>query len=274
MPLVATIHATEAGRHQGWLPAPLNRAIHSVESWLAGSAEEVITCSHASRHEAARLFDLDPCAVHVVPNGVDLARWRVPARSRAAARARYAAEGPLIAFAGRLVHEKGVQTLLAALPTLRRRHPGLRLAVAGTGPLADELHAEARRLRVARAVDWWGFVPAAQVATLLAAADVMVVPSSYEPFGLVALEAVAAGTPVVVSDAGGLADLHRDGVAAASFPAGQPAALADAVDGVLRDPDGSRRAMRRAVAVLRTSYTWQAVAQATAQIYRTAGARH
>jgi glycogen(starch) synthase len=266
-PLVATIHATEAGRHQGWLPAPLNRAIHSVENWLANSADEVIACSQTSQREAVRLFDLDADAVHVVPNGVDLVRWRVPARARATARDRYAPGGPLVAFAGRLVHEKGVQTLLAALALLRRRNPGLRLAVAGTGPHEDELRAQARRRRVARAVDWLGFVPEAQVATLLAAADVAVVPSYYEPFGLVALEAVAAGTPVVVSDAGGLADLHRDGVAAASFPAGEPDALAAAIDGVLRDPDRSRRAMRHAAGVLRTSYTWQAVAHTTAQVY-------
>jgi glycogen(starch) synthase len=272
-PLVATIHATEAGRHQGWLPAPLNRAIHSVESWLARSADEVVTCSPTQRAEAAQLFDLDRAAVHVVPNAVDAARWR--ARSRAAARARadYGADGPLLAFAGRLVHEKGAQTLLAALPRVRRRHPGARVAIAGTGPYEDALREQARVSRVTRAVEWLGFVPEPEVAALLGAADIAVVPSLYEPFGLVALEAAAAGTPVIVSTAGGLADLHTDGIAVASFPAGDVGALAEAVDGVLSDPDGGRRALARATRVLRRDYTWQAVAAATAQIYVSAGAR-
>lgn len=272
-PLVATIHATEAGRHQGWLPAPLNRAIHSVESWFARSADEVITCSGTQRAEVARLFDLDPDGVHVVPNGVDIARWRAPAGTRAKARSTDVGDGPLLAFAGRLVHEKGVQTLLAALPRVRRRHPGTRLAVAGTGPHEDALRKHARALRVARAVEWLGFVPEPQVAALLGAADAAIVPSLYEPFGIVALEAAAAGTPVIVSTAGGLADLYTDGVAAASFPAGDAGALADAIDRVLSDPAAARRAVARAARVLRRDYTWQAVAATTARIYVAAGER-
>ena len=77
------MHATEAGRHQGWLPAPLNLAIHSVERWLARAADEVITCSRPGQTETAELFELDPASVHVVPNGVDVDRWRstrAPAR--------------------------------------------------------------------------------------------------------------------------------------------------------------------------------------------------
>ena len=267
VPLVATIHATEAGRHQGWLPAPLNLAIHSVERWLAQSADAVITCSRALRAEAADLFELDPAAVHVVPNGVDLARWRVPARRRADARARHAGEGPLVAFAGRLVHEKGLQTLLDALRPLQARHPGLRLAVAGTGTLEEPLRERTRSLRIARSVDWLGFVPERQVAALLAAADVTVVPSLYEPFGIVALEAAAARTPLVVAETGGLVDLVADRVAAASFPAGDVRALVDAVDGVLADPDRSRQAVARAARVIARDYTWTAVAEHTASIY-------
>lgn len=269
-PLVATIHATEAGRHGGWLPAPLNRAIHSVERWLARTADEVITCSRPLRAEAADLFDLDPATLHIVPNGVDVARWGTSARQRADMRSRHAGEGPLVAFAGRLVHEKGVQTLLAALRPLRSRHPGLRLIVAGIGTHEDALQEQARTLRVARAVDWLGFVPGAQVATVFGAADVAVVPSLYEPFGIAALEAAATGTPVVVATTGGLADLIGAHIAAASFAPGDTAGLVEAVDGVLRDPAGAGRAAARARRVLMRDYTWAAVADLTAGVYREA----
>lgn len=271
--LVATIHATEAGRHQGWLPAPLNRAIHSVESWLARSADEVITCSRTLRGEAAELFDLDPTRVHVVPNGVDVSRWRATPGALAAARERHAGDGPLLVYAGRLVHEKGVQTLLAALPALRKRHPGLRLAVVGTGTHEQALHQRARTLRIARSVDWIGFAAAAEVAALLGAADVAIVPSLYEPFGIVALEAAAARTPVVAARTGGLVDLADDGVVAAGFGAGDVGELVEAVHGVLADPDRTRRAVARASRVLARDYTWTAVAEHTAGIYREAGAR-
>ena len=246
-PLVATIHATEAGRHQGWLPAPLNLAIHSVERWLVRAADEVITCSRTLRAEAAELFDLDPATLHVVPNGVDVARWRTTARQRADVRSRHAGHGPLIAFAGRLVHEKGVQTLLAALRPLRStapraatrrcRHRHARGRAARTG--AHRCASHARSTGSASC-------PRPQVATLFGAADVAVVPSLYEPFGIVALEAAAAGTPVVVAATGGLVDLIDDHVAAASFAPGDVAGLVDAVDRVLASRTGARRAVARA----------------------------
>lgn len=271
-PLVATIHATEAGRHQGWLPTPLNLAIHSVERWLARQASAVITCSQAMHDEVTRLFELPGERVSVVPNGIDPARWRVTPRARAAARLRIAADGPLVAFAGRLVHEKGVHTLLDSLPALRRAHPGLRLIVAGSGGYLGQLQARARSRGVARAVEWAGFVPEADLPALLAAADVAAVPSLYEPFGIVALEVAAAGTPLVVAQTGGLRDLVTSGVASASFPAGDAAALAGAISAILADPAAARRATARAARVIRRDYAWHTVAEHTAEVYlRAAG---
>ena len=236
VPLVATVHATEAGRHQGWLPGPVNRTIHSVERWLTVEARRVITCSAYMRWEVTRLFDPPAAKVDVVPNGVDAARWRVGPDRVAAARRRWAADGPLVAYCGRLVHEKGVQDLLAAVPRLRRRHPGLRVVVAGTGPAETELRQQARSLRLGRSVVFAGFVPDADMAALVAAADCAVVPSRYEPFGMVALEAAAAGTPVVAADVGGLAEIVADGRVGVRFPAGDPVALADAVGRLLGRP--------------------------------------
>ncbi len=267
VPVIATIHATEAGRHQGWLPASLNLAIHSVERWLARSADSVITCSSTMRAEAGRLFELDPAAINVVPNGVDAERWQVPASLRRAARARHGPDGPLIAFAGRIVPEKGLHDLIAALPRLRHRHPGLRLAVAGAGAHTTQLQQQARDLRVTRAVDWLGFVPDDEVAAVFAAADVVAVPSTYEPFGIVALEATAARTPLVVAETGGLTDLVTAGIAATSFRPADALGLADAVTRILADPAAARRAAARALRIVGRDYTWSAVAARTVEVY-------
>lgn len=273
-PVVATIHATEGGRGQGWLPEPLNLAIHSVERWLAHRATEVITCSRAMHDEVTRLFDVPGERVTVVPNGIDPGRWRVAPGTRAAARARAGPGGPLVVFAGRLVPEKGLQTLLDCLPVLRRTRPGLRLLVAGAGGHLESLRAQARRLRVARAVQWCGLVRAEDLAPLLAAADVAVVPSLYEPFGIVALEAAAVGTPLVVAETGGLLDLVGNAVAAASFPAGDATALAAAINAILADPVAAARAAERAARVIRRDYTWRAVATHTVAVYlRATGGR-
>jgi len=236
----------------------------------------VITCSRTMHDEVTELFELPGERVTIVPNGIDPSRWRVTPATRAAARERVAAgapSGPLVVFAGRLVHEKGLQTLLDCLPGLRRAHPGLRLLVAGSGAYQGQLQARARSLRVARAVAWSGFVSAGELAPLLVAADVAVVPSLYEPFGIVALEAAAVRTPLVVAETGGLRDLVANGVAAASFPAGDATALATAVNGILADPQDAKRATARATRVIRRDYTWRAVAGHTAEVYRRAAGR-
>jgi glycogen(starch) synthase len=268
-PLVATLHATEAGRHHGWLPRPLNLAIHSVERWLAHRAAAVLTCSATMHDEVTSLFELPPERVTVVPNGIDVERWTASARAKAAARRALIgdADGPLLVFAGRLAHEKGVQTLLPALRPLREAHPGLRLAIAGVGVHEKALRAQVRRLRIARAVHWLGFVPETDLPAVLGAADVAVVPSLYEPFGIVALEAAVAGAPLVVADTGGLRDLAAAGIAAASVPPGNTAALGDAIGKLLVDPVAARRVAARAARIVRRDYTWATVGVQTAAVY-------
>ena len=267
-PVVVTMHATEAGRHQGWLPKPLNTAIHSVERWLAHEAAAVITCSRAMHDEAVQLFELEPQHVTVVPNGIDGARWRPSPAAGNEARKRHAdPDAPLLVFAGRLVHEKGVQTLLDALPSLRRSHHGLRLLVAGTGVHEAALQERARKRRLSRAVEWAGFVPETELVPVLAAADVVVVPSLYEPFGIVALEAAAVRTPMVVSRTGGLDDLVEAGIAGASFTPGDTVELTEAIAAVLDDPDAARTHADRAARAVRRRYAWPKVAAQTAALY-------
>ena len=270
VPLVATMHATEAGRHQGWLPGPLNRAIHSVEWWLTYEARRVVTCSAYMRWEVTRLFDLPPAKVDTVANGLDPAAFRARPAAVAAARARYGdssgVDGPLVVYSGRLEWEKGVQVLLAAMPRLRRRHPGLRLVVAGTGTLTAELSATARRLRLGRSVTFAGQLETSALASLLGAADAAVAPSLYEPFGLVALEAAAAGTPLVVSDTGGLREIVHDGVTGLRVPPDDAPALSAALDRLLSDEVTARRLARAARAAV-SSYRWPTVAAQLGDIY-------
>lgn len=267
-PIVATIHAMETGRHQGWLPDPLNRAIHSVERWLVHESAAVITCSGFMREEVTRSLQARPELLHVVPNGIDTAAWRSSPAARRSARAHYQdPAAPLLVFAGRLVHEKGVQTILAALPTLRARYPGLRLVVAGSGPYEAQLRERARVLRVSRAVSWAGFVGDVELAALLGAADALVVPSLYEPFGLIALEAAAARTPLAVADTGGLRDLVEADLSGVRFTPGDPRALAEAVHGLLADPRHTAQMAARAARTVHRDFGWAAVAARTSGVY-------
>ncbi|MER7457398.1 glycosyltransferase family 4 protein [Micromonospora sp. NPDC126480] len=274
IPLTTTIHATEAGRHQGWLPHEMNRTIHGVEHWLTTGSSRVITCSGYMRDQVTTLFEVPASHVDVVPNGVDDRAWRARPRAVASARARFAGDGPLVGYAGRLVYEKGVQHLVHAAPYLRRRHPGLRVLIAGDGPYREELVGQARRLHLDGTVRFAGFLDAGQLPAVLGATDATVVPSLYEPFGMVALEAAAAGAPLAVSATGGLAEIVEPGVTGVTFPHSDPDALAGAVDRLLADEVFARRVARRARAMVGERYGWAAIAARTAGTYAAAQREH
>jgi glycogen synthase len=274
VPLVATMHATEAGRHSGWLSQRLNQQVHSVEWWLANRADALITCSTAMRAEVAHLFEVEPDEIAVIHNGIEPRGWRIPPALVRATRERHSPDGtPLVVYFGRLEWEKGVHDLLAALPRLRRSHPGTRLVVAGRGVQAAALVEQARKLRVRRSVDFVGHLPDRELVACLAAADVVVLPSRYEPFGIAALEAAAAGAPLVASTAGGLAELVIDGETGLSVRPGDVEEILAAVRAVLADPAAAARRARAARARLATEFDWRTITAETIAVYRSATVR-
>ncbi|EHR62552.1 glycosyltransferase family 4 protein [Saccharomonospora cyanea] len=268
VPLVGTIHATEAGRHSGWLSHPLNQQIHSVEWWLANRVDALITCSEAMRREVARLFEVPDEVITVIHNGIEERNWCVTGDHVARVRAAHSPDGPLLLFFGRLEWEKGVQDLLDALPEIRRRHPGTRLVVAGAGRHRDELVAQTVRLSLDDAVEFVGHLPDTDLRAVLSAADAVVLPSRYEPFGIVALEAAAAQAPLVVSTAGGLAELVVDGETGLAFAPGDVDGIVRAVDAVLTDGDAASRRAHAAASRLATDFDWSRIAAETVRVYR------
>jgi glycogen(starch) synthase len=268
-PLTATIHATEAGRNQGWVSNPLSASIHGLEWWLANTADALITCSRAMRDEVDVLFGVD--TAEVVPNGIEPTDWVPPRYEAQRVRAEHADARPLIAYTGRVEWEKGVQTLLAAMPELRTAHPGIRLLVAGRGTYLDDLRGQAEHLGLNGSVRFLGWVSEADLRAIVAAADLAIAPSLYEPFGLVALEAAAIGTPLVVSRSGGLAEFADDGRLALTFTPGDAASLARAVSEALADPEENEQRARRAQASALADYAWDDVAARTVEVYRRAG---
>jgi len=270
VPLVATMRATEAGRNRGFLPEETNRTVHSVETWLGAEAGRLLVPSDYMRWEVSRLFDVPPHRVDTVPLGIDPAQWTVPARVASAARLRFAGEGPLVVFAGRLAPEKGVGDLLTAAATLRLRHPGTRFVIAGDGPERSALIEQSRVLKLHRAVSFPGHLPQETLAGLFAAADAVVLPSRYEPAGTVALEAAAAGAPLAAASTGGHASLVEPGVTGLRFPAGDPRAIAESVSILLTDHVLARALADRARRAVLETHTFPVVAAATAAAYEAA----
>lgn len=260
VPLVSTIHATEAGRHSGWVSGPVSRQVHALESWLVRDSDSLITCSASMRDEISALFGPELAEISVIPNGIDTDGWPFAARR--------AHDGPAeLLYFGRLEYEKGVHDAIAALPKVRRTHPGTTLTIAGDGTQLDFLTEQARRHKVLKATKFVGRVDHSQLLTLLHRADVAVLPSHYEPFGIVALEAAATGTPLVTSTAGGLGEAVIHGVTGMSYPPSDVTALAAAIRAVLDAPAAAQERATAARARLTSDFAWHTVAAETAQVY-------
>ena len=267
VPYITTIHATEHGRHQGWVQDEPQSHIHAVERWMANRADRVIVCSHYMRGHVADIFDLDESRAAVIPNGVDPADLR-PVEDLQTLRAGFAApEEKLVLLVGRLVYEKGFQHALDAMPGLVERLGNVRFLVAGSGTHEAELKAQAERLGLNGHGTFLGWIGDDVLHSLYRIADLCVVPSIYEPFGLVALEAMASGCPCIVADTGGLREVvpmgERVGL---RFNGGDPEHLGVMIERLLLDePLRDRLVTEASEYVLR--FDWEDIAQRTRAIY-------
>ena len=270
-PYLTTIHATEFGRHQGWVAQHPQSYIHRIETWMAQRAEHVITCSHYMRGHVADVYDIDERRVTVIPNGIDPADLQ-PVGDLDALRARFAApQERLVLLVGRLVYEKGFQLALDALPQVIEQAGRVRFLVAGAGTHEAELKKQARRLGLMRHGTFMGWIGDDVLHSLYRIADLCVVPSIYEPFGLVALEAMASGCPCIVADTGGLREVVPNADVGLRFRSRDPRALATMMRRVLTDDALRERLVVEASAhVLR--FDWRDVARQTAQVYAQLGA--
>jgi len=260
VPMVSTIHATEAGRHSGWVSGSISRQVHAVESWLVHESDSLIACSASMSDEITELFGPGLAETSVIRNGIDAARWPFARRHPRTA-------APELLYVGRLEYEKGVHDAIAALPRIRRTHPGTTLTVAGKGTQRDWLQDQARKHRVHGATRFVGQVDHAELLGLLHRADAAVLPSHYEPFGIAALEATAAGTPLVTSNVGGLGEAVISGQTGVSFPPRDVGRLAAAVRTALDDPAAAQRRANAARERLTSAFDWETVASETAQVY-------
>lgn len=268
LPLVATIHATEHGRNRG-IHNDLQRRIHGLEGWLAAVSSAVICCSEYMADEITGLFQIDRKKTYIIPNGVDPANLGIPRQLVPGERVSRTGE-KVIFFIGRLVPEKGVQVLLEAFAQLLPVLPDLRLLIGGTGPYESYLRAKAEELGLEAKVDFLGFLNEDARNRFFKQVDVAVFPSLYEPFGIVALEAMAAHVPVIVSDTGGLSEVVAHGIDGYKAPPGQPGALAYYIKEVLTNPGLARDLTRKAWKKVLTVYDWQHIAMETLEVYREA----
>ncbi len=267
LPLVVTIHSTEFGRNGG-LYTDLQKKIHAQEQKLAEGADQLICCSEFMALEVSRLFSVPLSKISVIQNGV-MPEKVAALRLQAEQRRRYANDNEaIIYFIGRLVREKGVEVLIKSLTSVLPVFPNTKTVISGKGPMLPLLKKQAEEYGIADNVLFTGFVTDEERNRLLATADITVLPSLYEPFGIVALEAMATAAPLIVSDVGGLGEVVRHGCDGLKFPPGNHLALSAAINTLLADPPLRERLGRQGRERAIAAYSWQTLAKQTNQIYK------
>ena len=269
IPIVSTIHATEAGRNSG-IHDETQRYVNDTEWMLTYESTEVIVNSNYMKNELQRLFGLPFEKINVVPNGVNLNAFAGVERDYEFRR-RYAMDNEkIILFMGRLVYEKGIQNLIAAMPKILSGYHDAKLVVAGKGGMIEELRQQVRALGIENKVYFAGYMNGKDVQKMYKAADIAVFPSTYEPFGIVALEAMLSENPIVVSDIGGLNEIvqHRENGMKAYC--GNPNSIADSVLELLFDHQLCSNIVKKAKNKVRNEYNWNKIAQDTHFTYQKA----
>jgi glycosyltransferase involved in cell wall biosynthesis len=207
--------------------------------------------------------------IRVIPNGIDPAIF-TNLKGVGEVRSRFAERGEkLVLFVGRLVVEKGVHVLLDAIPKVLQKVEA-KFVIAGDGYLRSEVVKRVAERGLGGKVHVTGYLDTDTIRRLFLAADVCVIPSLYEPFGIVALEAMAAGCPVVASDTGGLSEIVEHEKTGVKVYPNNPDSLAWGILRVLESKDLAERLKKNMREKVEREYRWSTIAQATKAVYQEA----
>jgi 1,4-alpha-glucan branching enzyme len=266
IPLVGTIHATEHGRNHG-IHTDLQRKIHQLEYDLTYESARVICCSHYMNHEIQEIFALPADKIDIIPNGVDSELVRVHSVNEGLRRQFALPHEKIVFFVGRMVREKGVHLLLESVPGILSHCPEAKFVLGGKGPMLEELKRKAWEMGIQEKVLFTGFVDDDTRNQLLHFASATVFPSLYEPFGIVALEAMAAKTPVVVSDVGGLSEIIEHEVDGLKVIPGDVYSLVTQISTLLNDQGLAEKLRKNASTKIVELYQWDQIARLTLNAY-------
>ena len=266
LPLVTTIHATEVGRNQG-LHNEQQRYINDIEWKSTYEAWRVICCSQYMKNEVRGHFSVPSDKVEVINNGVKEENFS--SNPPASFRDNYARpEEQIVYFIGRLVREKGVHVLINAAQEVLARNYNVKFIISGEGPAQMWLEDQATSLGIQDKVLFTGYADKQLRNNLYQIADVAAFPSLYEPFGIVALEAMVTKTPVVISDVGGFSEIVDHNVNGLKVYPGDSASLANNLLRILSDHNLAANLIANSYQEVKTKYNWKTIAKKTIDVYQ------
>lgn len=270
LPLLTTIHATERGRGRGHLRNHLSHEINDAEVRLTYEAWRIICCARYMAREIHSYFSTPLDKIDVIPNGVDPSRLQaLEELDLGDFRTRYALdEEKIVLYVGRMVREKGVEVLVRSVPLVLAQVPHVRFVVAGKGSELQRIRQLVGDMGLSHRVLAPGFISDEERDRLYKVADCAVFPSLYEPFGIVALEAMAARTPVVVSEVGGLREVVKHAETGITVYPNSPESCAWGIVHTLQHPQWTRQRVENAYQMVLTRYNWDTIAAQTVDVYQ------
>lgn len=268
--VVTTLHSLEFKR-SGGIDTPESKMVDSLEWWATYESSIIIVCSRSMMSDTLAHFKVPQDKMRVIPIGIDPAKFKNRHVDRNTVRSRYgiSPEEKLVLFVGRLTSQKGCEYLIRAIPYVAKFY-NVKLLIAGDGYLKGELESIASGAGAKSRTIFSGYIGDEDLTDLFLSADVMAIPSVYEPFGVVALEAMAAHLPVVASNVDGLAEVIRheeNGILV--FPR-DSSSIAWGISRVLSDPGNTQRLVENALRDVETRFSWKVIAGDTLNAYRDA----
>nr|WP_286182989.1 glycosyltransferase family 4 protein [Bacillus sp. ISL-55] len=265
IPLIATVHGTEFGRNKG-IYTELQQFISRKENELFHSADEIIVVSDFMKAEVISLFKVPNNKITVIPNGALLEKsdehdFDIEELYP------FISGKKLVFSIGRIVKEKGFQTLIEAAEHLKHKAPELCFVVAGNGPLLEEYRDKVVEMGMDGFVNFIGFVNEEIRSSLMKRSDVAVFASSYEPFGLAAAEAISAGVPTVVAKTGGLQTLIEDFITGFYMQPGNEQSLVHIINWILENEATAKEIGRNGMISVHDKFSWERNAKSTDTLY-------
>lgn len=268
IPTVCTMHATEKGRNNG-IRTEMQRYISSVEWMLNYEAWKVVVCSTYMKKEIINAFSIPEDKVWIVPNGINLKEFDFEFDWLNYRRKFAEDDEKIVFFIGRHVFEKGIQLLVDASYDIVQEYNKVKFIIAGKGPMTEELKSKVKNMGLSDKFIFTGYMNNEKRDKLYKVANVVVLPSLYEPFGIAAIEAMAAGCPVVVSDTGGFSETVEHKFSGMKMINGNSNSLKDNVLQLLNDDGLCKYLRENAFKTVSENYTWSKVADLTVKMYNT-----
>jgi len=261
IPLLTTIHATEHGRHNG-IYTEVQKFIHDKEIQLIDASDEIIVCSEYMKEDLVTTFKTDRKKITVIPNGIDPLKTEidVPLMFPELAERKY------IFAIGRMVKEKGFETIIEAAAIAKEKKEDLFFIIAGKGPMLDLYRKKIEARNLAEHVLFVGYVTDEERNSLISGSELVVIPSIYEPFGIVALESMILGKPTIVSDTGGLKGMIKHLQTGMLMVPGDPYSLLEQIHLLLSRPELSARIGIKGRKAAERLYSWERIAVETSRL--------